>query len=344
MTNISDKQYYSAFFPGTISDWLAATNYNPGDIVTYLGCSWVALAANIDSPPTSNNSNWEVTKLGTGQFITLEEIVNNYMVAYSDDDTHGNSSRYKVEYHAQRAVQEFTYDMFTVKTQEFQPSREDLPLWPMPKDFVSLVKISWIDANGIERPLIQRPNSGNPRSPMQEAGGNFIYDSEGNIIYANSSVEQNRWDERSKSTNNPSGNAYNSYTGAYNIYGQRYYLNPETANRNGTYHINQEQGTISFDFIEPIDPAIDILSIHYVSDGLSANLNEIKVHKFAEEAMYEQIYYRMIKKRRDVPANEKQEAKKEARATQRNAKLKLAKWGHRELLQTLRGIANWIKT
>ena len=345
MANITDKQYFSAFFPGTISDWSATTTYVVGDTVSYLGCSWAAIEGSTGDVPSEQSAAWEVTKLGSGQFITLEDMVNNYMVAYADDDIYGKPSRYKVEFHAQRAVQEFSYDMFTVKSQEFQPSREDLPLWPMPRDFVSLVKIAWIDNNGIERPMIQRSVSTNPTSPLQEANGTFMYDSNGEIIYATSSVEQERWNSRVQDgSNNTSGNSYNSYTGTYNIYGQRYYLNPETANRNGTYNINQENGTISFDFIEPIDPAIDILSIHYVSDGLSQDFSEIKVHKFAEKAIYEDIYSEIIDKRRDVPANEKQKARKKAAATKRNAKLKLAKWGHRELLQTLRGIAQWIKT
>ena len=347
MTNISDKQYYSAFFPGDVSQWDSATAYFAGDVVSYLGDTWVAQADNTDSTPTSQNANWEVTELGLGQFITLEDIINNYMVAYADDDTHGNSSRYKVEYFAQRAVQEFNYDMFTVKSQEFQPNRQDLPLWPMPKDFVSLVKISWVDAQGVERPLIQRSVSGNPTSPLQTGTGNFIYDENGNITYASSSVEQARWNARTTSEYNPQyagSQSDGSYGFGYqNIQGQRYYLNPETANKNGTYNINHESGTVSFDFVQPI-AGQDILTIYYVTDGLSNDYSEVKVHKFAEKAIYEDIYSEIIDKRRDVPANEKQKATKKAMATKRNAKLKLAKWGHRELLQTLRGIAKWIKT
>lgn len=370
MANLTDKQYYSDWF-SSMEPWREGTSYSMGDIVydeyDYSGNGILERRSFEANTTTTNrpinqtdgtiNADWtgfEQPVLGSGQFVTLEEIVNNYMVGYTDDMTHGGDMmRQKVEFFAQRAVQDFSYDVFSVESQEFEPGNQEIPLWPMPQDFVSLVKISWIDRDGRERPMTPRPDSGNPESPLQTSTGEYIYDTAGNIIKANQSVEEQRYQNRRSSLGgfNTFG-AYTSWEGGFNVVGKRYYLDPETANRNGTYYVNQKNGTISFDSGAAVfevgndirRPENAIITIHYVSDGLSNDFSQIKVHKFAEKAIYESIYAELIDKRRDVPANEKFKAMKKARAEKRNAKLRLGQFSHREIIQTLRKQTEWIKS
>jgi hypothetical protein len=54
------------------------------------------------------DKNW-----GSYQYVSLEDIVNNYMLMYTGNHSLvNNEERYKVLFHAKRAIQELNYDAF----------------------------------------------------------------------------------------------------------------------------------------------------------------------------------------------------------------------------------------
>ena len=63
--------------------------------------------------------------------------------------------------------------------------------------------------------------------------------------------------------------------------GQRYGLDPQHAQINGTFYIDNATGFIHFSS----DLSGDIITLKYISDGLGTN-DEMLVHKFCEEAVY----------------------------------------------------------
>lgn len=357
MQQYTDQQYYSRF-ERQEREWSSTVSYPLGWVVYTPSTDqfWASTTAdNIGSDPLADpRVGWDPftpPQVGEGQFITLEDIVNNFMVGYSDDMLHGGEKmRHKVEFFAQRAVQEFSYDVFTLKSQEWTPTPTGVPLWPMPQDFVSLVQVSYTDEGGIERRLRPRLDSTNPRSLVQDNQGNRMYDSNGKLTTTTNSMTTDRWNTR-RENSSPYviyGSGFSYFNSAFNGYGGKYWIDPEVANINGTYLVNNDQGTVSIDmdlrsFVSPGSQS-PLLVFHYVSDGLSNDLSEIKVHKFAEQAIYETIYAELVDKRRDVPANEKQKARRKARAMQHNAKIRLQDQGHRELIYTFRAKTQWIKT
>ena len=340
--------------------------------------------------------------LGENRFITLEDIINNYMVLYMDEDNHGMTSRLKVEAFAQRAIQEYSYDTFRVKTWEYEVI--DRATFPMPQDFVELVGMNYVDERGRERWVNPRKDSSNPRSPFQfnetedwdetaiylagdpvrytpageqapriyyaiagtqsdpnqgeqpdvmdsdwwqegsygETG--YIYNSDGNIIFAeDTSYTKTQNDEYNRRQTILNGDLDDgSFVNGiyYGYYGRRFYSETERANANPTYYINDRNGVID------LDPVLigEVINLTYVSDGLSSDLSEIKVHKFAEQAIYESIYFEMIARSSKIPANEKERAKRRMVAKHRQTKLRLMDISPRQLLQTLRAQAKWIKT
>ena len=68
-----------------------------------------------------------------------------------------------------------------------------------------------------------------------------------------------------------------------------------------------------------------------------------KWHKLAEEAMYKQIAYAIISTRSNMPEYVVQRYKKEARASRRQAKLRLSNIKLEEITQILRGKSKHIK-
>ena len=69
----------------------------------------------------------------------------------------------------------------------------------------------------------------------------------------------------------------------------------------------------------------------------------MKVHKFAEEALYKCIMYGLAAAKSNIPEYQINRIKKERRAAIRNAKLRLAQLSPEEIIQTLRGKSKQIK-
>ena len=82
--------------------------------------------------------------------------------------------------------------------------------------------------------------------------------------------------------------------------------------------------------------------ITYISDSLGTH-KEIKVHKFAEEAMYKWIVYGCISARIDIPEYIIRRYKKERFAETRKAKLRLSNIKLEEITQIFRGKSKQIK-
>ena len=69
----------------------------------------------------------------------------------------------------------------------------------------------------------------------------------------------------------------------------------------------------------------------------------MKVHKFAEEALYKHIAFNVLATKRNIPEYIVQRYKKERRAALRNAKLRLSKLNLEYMSQVMRGKGKHIK-
>ena len=119
--------------------------------------------------------------------------------------------------------------------------------------------------------------------------------------------------------------------------GQRYGLDPQHAQINGSFYMDCNAGKIHFS--SNISGKTVILD--YISDSLGTE-DEMQVHKFAEEAMYRWILHAVasgrVQTQQIVPR-----LKKEKFAAVRQAKLRLSNIKLEELTQILRGKSKWIK-
>ena len=123
-----------------------------------------------------------------------------------------------------------------------------------------------------------------------------------------------------------------------NAAGQRYGLEPSAAQNNGSFYIDEELGRIHFSSnISGKDVILD-----YISDSLGT-WSEMKVHKFAEEAMYRSITHGVLSTKSNVPEYIVQRAKKEKFAATRQAKLRLSNIKISDLTRVLRGKSKQIK-
>jgi len=112
---------------------------------------------------------------GNYQFTSLDNIINQFMVAYvGEDKLISKVKRTDVAFHAQRAMQELSFDTFkSCKAQEITvPASLQMTL---PRDYVNYTKISWVDSAGIKHLLYPTSKTSNPGSnPLQDDDGDFI--------------------------------------------------------------------------------------------------------------------------------------------------------------------------
>jgi hypothetical protein len=278
---------------------------------------------------------------GDYQYITLTDVINNFMVAYVGDDKIINTvKRAEVAFHAQRALQELSYDTLkSIKDIELEVG-PSLTL-PLPQDYVNYVKITFVGDDGIERLVLPRRVSSTPKSGLQDHEYNLLFDQDGNITYANQSEAETRFQAGSNDNNSNLDNVidYLEEGYGYNVdYGKRFGLLPELATKHGTFYINEHEGLISFsgDFEQRI------VILKYISDGLATE-SDMKVHKFAEQAIYSHISYAILSTKQDAPEYRVQRLKKERAAATRKAKLRLSNLKISEFEQVMRGKGKQIK-
>ena len=104
---------------------------------------------------------------GSYQFTSLDDIINQFMIVYvGEDKIISKIKRTDVAFHAQRAMQELSFDTFkSCKSQEITvPASLQMIL---PQDYVNYTKISWIDSAGIKHLLYPTSKTSNPTNPYQ---------------------------------------------------------------------------------------------------------------------------------------------------------------------------------
>ena len=284
----------------------------------------------------SQHNYYTGTDFGGYQFTSLSNIINAFEVIYvGEDKLISKASRTDIAFHAQRALAEMSFDVFkSTKAQEITvPATLTMPL---PQDYVNYVKLSWSDGAGIEHIIYPMAKSSNPTAISQTADGTYQTDGTDLTLKTNSTT----WDKYKAETayeNSRDDFDYDDDLVDYNI-GQRYGVDPAFAQTNGSFYIDELKGNIHFS--SNISGLTVILK--YISDSLGTE-DEMQVHKLAEEAMYKQIAYAIISTKSNIPEYVVQRYKKEARASKRQAKLRLSNIKLEEITQILRGKSKHIK-
>lgn len=282
---------------------------------------------------------------GSYSVLSLNDIINNFIVAYTGQDKIlTRVKRTDVLFHARRAIQEFSYDTIpsTKSMETTVPTTLNVPL---PQDYVNYIRLSWADVDGVLRTIYPLSGlSGNPTEiPVVDANGVPTQDAFDSNLESSGSIIEQRWDTANQNTLSGNYDPYNN-NGVYDhvwwkqAYGQRYGLEPELAQSNGYFSVNERLGTFSFSG----NVANKIILISYISDGLSYNLDSI-VPKMLEDAMYSKIMSNIITPRNDVDAGTKAFYKRDAYVKTRNAKIRLSNLKLGEIVQIFRGQAKWIK-
>ena len=286
---------------------------------------------------------------GSYAYITLDDAINNFLIAYVGAGKLVSSvKRTDVLFHAKRGLQEFSYDTLkSIKSAELTiPASLTLVL---PQDYVNYVKCSWVDQAGVLHPIY--PTNNLTTSPyytqIQDSAGVPTQDNFGSDIEG-TSITQERWHSNSSGdllNNNLTGindfslnlNQNGEFINFQN-FGQLYGLDPQYANINGYFNLNEREGKMSFSS----QLVGRLIVLEYVSDGLAYD-SDTRIPKMAEEALYAHILHAVISTRANQPEYVVQRLKRERSAKLRNAKIRLSNIKIEEITQVMRGKSKWIK-
>jgi len=282
---------------------------------------------------------------GSYSYIKLDDIINNFLVAYVGDGKLITScKRTDLVFHAKRGLQEFSYDTLkSIKSQELTIPPELSVV--IPQDYVNYTKISWIDQLGVKRPIYPANNlTTNPfENPIQDSKGVPTQDNFGNNVEGTSITEE-RWRTADDTLINQDNvedlynEGYDSWGWDEQLLGQNYGLDPQYAQVNGWFTINHREGKISFSS----NLAGALIVLEYISDGLASDM-ETKVPKLAEEALYAHMSHAVIASRINQPEYIVRRLKQERSAKLRNAKIRLSNIKLDEIVQVMRGKSKWLK-
>lgn len=282
---------------------------------------------------------------GSYSYITLDDVVNNFMIAYVGNGKLISSvKKTDVIFHAKRSLQEFSYDVLkSIKSQELTiPHSLSVVI---PQDYVNYVRMSWIDWHGVKHIIYPTNNlTIDPsETPIQDDYGVPVQDDFGSNVDGDSITEQ-RWKEHNGTYESYDSSAFvgdwrngDEWVQSF-YYGRQYGIDPQFANVNGYFTINDREGKISFSS----NLVHKLIVLEYISDGLAYEMDS-RVPKMAEEAMYAYILHAIIANKANQPEYLVQRLKQEKTAKLRNTKIRLSNIKLEEITQVLRGQSKWIK-
>jgi len=135
---------------------------------------------------TTQRAYYQGDDYGNYQFTSLEDIINNFIISYiGENKIIPKARRTDVAFHAQRAMQELSFDTFkSFKSQEIElpPSLTMI----LPHDYVNYTRVLWTDSSGIKHPIYPTKHTQNPFKIKQDSDQNYDFTIDGDVLVPNS--------------------------------------------------------------------------------------------------------------------------------------------------------------
>jgi len=233
--------------------------------------------------------------------VAVSQVVNDFILTLAGDDYASNATDTAIRNFALRGIREMGFDMGQrIKTLELTVdatlSKVDLPV-----DFVALTKLGVVGSDGLVYSFVKN-DSLNLLKDNAQSGFPAYMDAFESYVY------------RDYISNTSNGRLY-GLGGGKGL---------------GEYRINFEQNRIELS----TNSAISKVLIEYVGDEALA-VNPV-IHVFAEEALRTYMYYKIIERKSNVPANEKARARQEYYNERRKANARMKSFGKQDALAMLR--------
>lgn len=275
---------------------------------------------------------------GSYIYLTIEELVNNFMSNYVGDETIlGPAKRSKVVYQIKQGIKEFNVSALReVKSVELELN-DTLDII-LPPDYLQYVRISYVNPYTGEC-MVLSINEKMPlaTSYLQDNQANILFDDDGFILEGDTLL--------SEINDNPAKNTgLRTFIGGCNGYcsaaNETFWGLDTSQNFNGTFNIDTRKGKIHFSS----DNLTRVLLLEYISDGLEySSESDIKINKLAEIALYNWVHWNLLSTKLGVQEYIIRRAEKNYTASFRNSKIKLMNIKATDVAHFISGRKQWIK-
>lgn len=290
----------------------------------------------------------EESNFGSYQYISLKEVVNNFMNNYVGNDKYiTKASISNVLFHAKQAVKELNYDAFK-NTKRLELSIDKFYRFVMPSDYVDWIRVSMYK-DGALQTLSENIQTQVSDAYLQDNDGFILFDLDGNILRPeNSDIDYDRITNQRPSIYLDDPNSpYYSRSG-YKDGGDwffrdtvtRYGIDPSLANTLPTFTVDRKNGVFAFSSSIGEETVI----LEYISDGMeNGDDSLIVVNKFFERYMYSYIEYVLLSSTSGIQEYVVNRKRKEQMSLLRNARIRMSNINPSRLLMNLRGQNKWLK-
>lgn len=271
------------------------------------------------------------TQHGSYVYVTLEEMVTNFIANYTGDGTIlMNQSRSKIIYQFKQGIKRFSMNALReVKAVELELG-DTLDII-LPPDYVNYARISYVNPNTGDL-MVLSANSKLPRATayLQDHNADVLFDDNGFVLEGTTYFSE-----------------LNDKITQRNIIGTVGEFSTDTdfrldttKNANGTFHIDTRAGKIHFSS----DNASRVIMLEYISDGLEySNESDIKVTKMAEIALYNYVNFNLMFTMQGVAEYQKKSAEKMWEAEYRNAQIAQMNVKISDVMLFLNAKKQWIR-
>jgi len=209
------------------------------------------------------------TNSGSYQFVSLDTIVNQFIVAYvGEGKIIPKVRKADVGFHAQRAFQELSFDTFkSIKSHEMivPPSLRLM----LPQDYVNYTNISWSDSSGIQHTIYPTSKTSNPFPLQQDVNGDLVFDENEALVTSSNLISNGGF--------NNNGADWTIDTAAWNV-GDTSVLLPVPQTYNNTAQGNTAAGIIEINAPEIIEGRTYVITYDIVVPSSAGGTLDLANH------------------------------------------------------------------
>lgn len=268
------------------------------------------------------------------QYITLRQVIDDFIITLDGDDYGSNASDVAIRNFALRGIRELGFDVSKrIKSLKLSINTANDTV-ALPDDFVDLIKVGVVDDDGLLYVFGQNKNLNYSRKYKT---GNTTTDSSAGPLNIEDNIVLDREDSKSATggvTTDGSEvtNEFDSYIFRNYVYnnslGRLYGIGG--GHQQGEYRLNLDQQRIELNTSSGLTEVV----IEYLADE-SRSTNPL-IHVYLEEALRSYMYYKLIERKSNIPANEKARARAEYYNERRKANARMSNFTKEEALKVIR--------
>ena len=271
--------------------------------------------------------------------VKLSQIIKDFIITSDGDDYANNVSDSAVRNFALRGIREIGFDLGKKIKSIKRTVDTTNDTVALPDDFVDLLKLGIVGADGIIHVLNQNKHINHSRQIQQDTAADEtvsdttdVGDSQGGPLNIEANEILDREASKSSTTGATASDDQDFYLFQNYLYqgglGGLYGVGGGHAV--GEYRLNLDQDRIELKMSGSFSEVV----LEYVAD--EARSTDPEVHVYAEEALRCYIYYKVVERKSSVPANEKSRARAEYYNERRKANSRLSNFTKEEALSTIR--------